>query len=115
MKSMGDRVLNIPLSKFSDKGVFSKELDIALINKEIDFAVHCVKDLMTTLPPGLTMASILERGAVEDCLLLREDLHKKGLTLADLPLGSVIGTSAVRRCSILAQRYPFIKTRNIRG
>jgi len=115
MKAMGDRILDIPLSKFSDKGVFSKELDKALICGEIDFAVHCVKDLTTVLPPGLTMAAILKRGTTEDCILMRSDHHAKGMTLSSLPKGAIVGTSSVRRCSILAQRYPFIKTRNIRG
>merc|ERR1712137_513123 len=62
MKTYGDKVLNKPLSAFSNKGVFTKELDIALLNRNIDIAVHCVKDLPTVLPEGLAMAAILERG-----------------------------------------------------
>jgi hydroxymethylbilane synthase len=102
-----------PLAQFEAKGVFTKELDTALQEKQIDLAVHCVKDLSTTLPEGLVMAAVLARADVEDCVVLHE--KHKGRKLAELPAGSVIGTSALRRTATLSRLYPTLETRNIRG
>lgn len=102
-----------PLAQFEAKGVFTKELDVALLNNEIDLAVHCVKDLPTTLPEGIEMASILIRGDVEDSVIMHE--KHKGKKLVDLPQGSVIGTSALRRMATLGRLYPTLVTQNIRG
>jgi len=102
-----------PLAQFEAKGVFTKELDVALLNREIDLAVHCVKDLPTTLPGGIVMACVLPRGDVEDSVVLHE--KHKGRKLAELPPGSIIGTSALRRAATLAKLYPDLATQNIRG
>jgi len=102
-----------PLAQFEAKGVFTKELDVALVNREIDLAVHCVKDLPTTLPQGLVMASVLARGDVEDSVVMHE--KHRGRRLSELPAGSVIGTSALRRAATLARLYPDLVAQNIRG
>jgi hydroxymethylbilane synthase len=102
-----------PLAQFEAKGVFTKELDVALLNQEIDLAVHCVKDLPTSLPEGLVLASVLVRADVEDSVVMHE--KHKGRKLSDLPAGSVIGTSALRRAATLGRLYPGLVTRNIRG
>src|SRR5688572_5974920 len=83
MKTIGDKILDVSLSAFSSKGVFTKELDTGLFEKQIDVAVHCVKDLPTILPKGLEYVAILARGTTDDALVLHE--KHKGKTLADLP------------------------------
>merc|ERR1719427_628730 len=110
----GDKDQNTPLTKFSDKGIFTKELDIALIQNRIQQAVHCVKDLPTTIPPGLKIGAILERGEREDCVLFHPK-HPKGITLEKLSEGSIVGTSSVRRTGFLARLYPHLIVKNIRG
>lgn len=116
MNTLGDIDQIKPLTDFDSKGVFTKELDIALLNGSIDIAVHCMKDLPTTLPTGLYMGSVLERGDVEDAVVISTGNIAKGYkTLADLPAGSVIGTSALRRTAALASRYPALKCQNVRG
>ena len=69
IKTKGDKILDIALSKIGDKGLFTKELEIKLINEEIDIAVHSLKDLQTEIPRGLRLAAITERHAVEDVLI----------------------------------------------
>jgi hydroxymethylbilane synthase len=111
--STGDKDQNTPLSAFSDKGVFTKELDTALLDGRIDVAVHCMKDLPTVLPAGIAMGPILERGSTEDCVVMHA--KHKGKRLADLPPGSIVGTSALRRIALLARKFPQLVTRDIRG
>lgn len=110
----GDKDQDTPLTKFSDKGIFTKELDRALIQKRISWAVHCVKDLPTIVPPGLKIGAILERGEREDCVLFHPK-WAKGTKLENLPEGSVIGTSSVRRRGFLSRLYPHLVVKDIRG
>jgi len=110
----GDKDQNTPLTKFSDKGIFTKELDRALIQKRIQLAVHCVKDLPTIVPPGLKIGAILERGEREDCVLFHPK-YAKGTKLESLPVGSLIGTSSVRRTGFLSRLYPHLVVKGIRG
>ena len=83
MTSEGDRNQAIALSKFATKGIFTKELDRALLSKEIDIAVHSLKDLPTTLPSGICLAAILKRGRVEDAVILLEKHSSR--SLGELP------------------------------
>ncbi|MES1911484.1 MAG: hypothetical protein MHM6MM_003906 [Cercozoa sp. M6MM] len=120
VSTLGDRVQNVPLSAFSDKGVFTKELDVALLDNTCQIAVHSMKDLPTTLPEKLTLAAVIPRGAVRDCLVIHPTHLKNGVrTLEDLSNavslvnkdGSndnkpVIGTSSVRRRALLQRAYP---------
>ncbi len=86
------------------------------MNNTIQLAVHCMKDLPTTLPQGLYMGAVLERGDLEDVLVLPLS-HKKYQhgSLEDLPDGAVIGTSAMRRSASIAKYYPNLVCKNIRG
>lgn len=116
MKTLGDLSLAQPLSTFSNKGVFTKELDIALLNGTIDCAVHCMKDLPTTLPVGISIAATLERGTLEDAVIIHQkhisnNIHK----LKDLPHGSIAGTSALRRIATLNKYYPHLIMHDVRG
>jgi len=114
MKTKGDLVLDKALSKIGGKSLFTKELEIALDNKTVDFVVHSLKDLPTTLPPGLAVGAVLERDDPRDCVVL----HKKYSDIKRLdllPEGSVIGTSSLRRVAQLSRRFPHLSFENIRG
>ncbi|MBI1319126.1 MAG: hydroxymethylbilane synthase [Candidatus Hydrogenedens sp.] len=110
IKSRGDQVLHVPLSQMGGKGVFTKELENALLDRTIDLAVHSLKDLPTELPRGLCVAAIPEREDPRDALVTRE-----GGSLADLPQGAVIGTSSLRRKALLLSMRPDLQMRDIRG
>lgn len=113
---MGDKDQIKPLSDFASKGVFTKELDVATLNNTIQLAVHCLKDLPTTLPDGLYMGAVLPRGDTEDVLVLPASHPKqRDGSFEDLPAGAVIGTSAMRRTAAVAKYYPHLKCENIRG
>lgn len=110
IKTQGDRILDTALGKISDKGLFTKELEIALLNKEIDLAVHSMKDLPTTLPDGLIIGAITERHDPADVVI-----SKGGIRLLDLPQGAVVGTSSLRRCAQLLNMRPDFIIKDIRG
>lgn len=93
-----------------DKGIFTKELEIALENKEIDIAVHSLKDVPTVLDPSFFIAAVLPRAPIEDVLISRE-----GFTLKTLPAGAKVGTSSVRRIRQLKWLRPDIECVEIRG
>lgn len=89
MITMGDRILNISLPKIGEKSLFTKDLEDALSNGTVDFVVHSLKDLPTTLPPGMAVGAVLERLDARDALVLRSE--HEGKILSTLPEGSVIG------------------------
>lgn len=98
----GDHILDIPLSQIGDKALFTKELDIALLDGRIDLAVHSLKDLPTVLPDGITLAAVSEREDPSDAFVAHP--HYDG-TFADLPGGSTLATSSLRRgAQLLAWR-----------
>ncbi|XP_017771357.1 PREDICTED: porphobilinogen deaminase [Nicrophorus vespilloides] len=113
MSTLGDKVLDIPLPKIGEKSLFTKELETALSNGLVDFVVHSLKDLPTTLPQGMAIGAVLEREDPRDALVLRKDM--KDLDLNTLPEGSVIGTSSLRRAAQLSRKYPQLKIADIRG
>ena len=116
MNTMGDIDQIKPLTSFDSKGVFTKELDVALLASRIDAAVHCMKDLPTTLPPGLVMAAVLERGEMSDALIVADKHIQQGRRdLATLPPNAVIGTSALRRRAMVARHYNHLTVQDIRG
>lgn len=86
---MGDRVLNISLPKIGEKALFTRDLEDALSNGTVDFVVHSLKDLPTSLPPGMAIGAVLEREDPRDALVLNSKFN--GKTLNSLPNGSVIG------------------------
>ncbi|MBI3327470.1 MAG: hydroxymethylbilane synthase [Nitrospinae bacterium] len=109
-KTKGDKILDVPLAKIGDKGLFVKELEDALLSGRIDLAVHSVKDLPSRLPDGLIIGVIPEREDPRDALVARD-----GLTLATLPEKSVIGTSSLRRRAQLLHWRPDLDIVPLRG
>ncbi|BAY17573.1 porphobilinogen deaminase [Anabaenopsis circularis NIES-21] len=113
MSTQGDKILDVALAKIGDKGLFTKELELGMINKEIDFAVHSLKDLPTNLPEGLTLAAITERENPADALVVHE--KHKDKQIETLPAGAVIGTSSLRRLAQLRNRFPHFTFKDVRG
>lgn len=110
MKTQGDKILDVALAKIGDKGLFTKELEVAMLDKDTDLAVHSMKDLPTVLPDGLTIGAICERFDPRDVLVSRN-----GLTLAEMPQGAKIGTSSLRRCAQLLNYRPDFNLVSLRG
>lgn len=106
----GDQILDVTLSKVGGKGLFVKEIEQALYDKEIDFAVHSMKDMPSVLPPGLVMGCTPKRVDERDAFISTG--HVK---FADLPKGAVIGTSSLRRSAQLLLLRPDIEIKWIRG
>ncbi|OQV23780.1 Porphobilinogen deaminase [Hypsibius exemplaris] len=113
INTIGDDVLATALAKIGEKSLFTKELEIALQEGIVDFVVHSLKDLPSTLPPGLTIAAILQRENAQDAVVMRPDLSAKSLN--DLPAESVIGTSSLRRAAQLKRLYPHLRFKDVRG
>ncbi|KAK9890551.1 hypothetical protein WA026_010627 [Henosepilachna vigintioctopunctata] len=113
MNTLGDNVLDIPLPKIGEKSLFTKELETALSIGSVDFVVHSLKDLPTTLPDGMVIGAILTREDPRDALVLSKKYRK--YELSTLPTGSVIGTSSLRRSAQLCRNYPNLIVENIRG
>lgn len=106
----GDRIQDRPLSEAGGKGLFTKEIEEALLKGEIDCAVHSMKDMPTALPAGLTIPCLLPREDVRDAFF-----SLKAKTLDDLPKGSVVGTSSLRRQAIILAKRPDLKVVTFRG
>lgn len=106
----GDRILDVTLSKVGGKGLFVKEIEQALLDGEIDMAVHSMKDMPALLPEGLMIGCIPKRVDVRD-VLISED----GSSLDSLPEGSVVGTSSLRRAAQLKALRPDLVIEPIRG
>lgn len=106
----GDQIVNVQLSKVGGKGLFVKEIEAALYNKEIDFAIHSLKDVPSILPEGLTLGCIPDREDPRDAFI-----SKGHVKLADLKEGSVIGTSSLRRGAQILNQYPHLNIEWIRG
>ena len=113
METHGDKVLNVALSKIGDKGLFTQELEDKIVNGDIDFAVHSLKDLPTRLPEGLMLGCVTEREDPADAVVMHE--NHKDKELATLPEGSVVGTSSLRRLAQLRHHYPHLTFKDIRG
>ncbi len=111
IKTKGDKILDVALSKIGDKGLFTKELELKLLNKSIDIAVHSLKDLPTVLPEGLKLGAVCKRHPVEDVLIAR----KKKITIETLREGAVVATGSLRRKTQLLHLRPDIKTIELRG
>ncbi|KAL2917514.1 porphobilinogen deaminase [Polyrhizophydium stewartii] len=113
MSTTGDRVLDVALSKIGSKSLFTKELEVALAEHTVDLVVHCLKDLPTQLPDGMVIGAVLEREDPHDAVIMGPS--RRGAALADLPPGSVIGTSSVRRAAQLKRRFPRLVFEDVRG
>ncbi|OMO62511.1 Tetrapyrrole biosynthesis, hydroxymethylbilane synthase [Corchorus olitorius] len=111
IKTTGDKILSQPLADIGGKGLFTKEIDEALINGEIDIAVHSMKDVPTYLPEKTILPCNLPREDVRDAFI-----SLTAASLAELPAGSVVGTASLRRKSQILHRYPSLKVEeNFRG
>ncbi|KAK2431307.1 porphobilinogen deaminase, chloroplastic [Trifolium repens] len=111
IKTTGDKILSQPLADIGGKGLFTKEIDEALINGDIDIAVHSMKDVPTYLPEPTILPCNLPREDVRDAFI-----SLSAASLADLPAGSVIGTASLRRKSQILHRYPSLSVEdNFRG
>lgn len=118
IKTTGDKILDVPLARVGGKGLFVKEIEEALLKGEVDLAVHSMKDVPTELPKGLHLAVITKREDPRDALIVRnkDDRKKeKPKNLKDLPKGSIIGTSSLRRSCQLLNLRPDIKIEPLRG
>src|SRR5215813_12525174 len=114
IKTTGD-VKNEPLTLIGGKGVFTKELEEALLDGRIDVAVHSLKDLPTILPPELTIAAICKREYPRDALVLGVEADNGYASLRKLPHRSVVGTSSQRRAAQLKALRPDIEIKDLRG
>lgn len=110
IKTAGDKVLDSPLSKIGDKGLFTREIERELLDKEIDCAVHSLKDLPTELPEGLEIIAFSVREDVRDALIAQD-----GMKLLELPKGSTVATGSLRRRSQLMHLRSDLNLVDIRG
>ncbi len=106
----GDRILHVTLSKIGGKGLFIKEIEEALLKGRIDLAVHSMKDLPAEMPGDLAIAAVTTREDPRDCLISRT-----GEGLDELPSGSVVGTSSLRRQAQILARRPDLEVKPVRG
>ncbi len=111
IKTKGDKILDVALSKIGDKSLFTKELEIQLLNRKIDLAVHSLKDLQTQLPDRLKLSAVSKRHAVEDVLIAR----KKGTTIHTIKENGKVATGSLRRRSQLLHIRPDLTIHELRG
>ena len=107
IKTTGDKITDVPLAKVGTKGLFTKELEDALIERRIDLAVHSLKDMPTDLPEGLMLAAVPAREDARDAIV--------GARLADLEAGARVGTSSLRRAAQLRAVRPDLNVESVRG
>jgi hydroxymethylbilane synthase len=107
IKTTGDKITDVPLAKVGTKGLFTKEIEEALLDGRADLAVHSLKDLPTELPEGLVLAAVPEREDPRDAVV--------GKRLADLPAGAKVGTSSLRRSAQLRKLRPDLAIESVRG
>jgi hydroxymethylbilane synthase len=115
IKTSGDKIQNVSLTEIGGRGVFTKELEVALLENKIDLAVHSLKDLPTILPDNLHLAAVLPREDVRDALILPKDLEIESPSLHNLPENAVVGTSSLRRAAQLKNLRPDLQIKDIRG
>lgn len=110
MVTKGDVILDTPLAKIGGKGLFVKELELALLEDRADLAVHSMKDVPMSFPEGLGLAVICEREDPRDAFV-----SNRYANLDELPAGAVVGTSSLRRQCQLMARYPHLQVKSLRG
>ncbi|OLN82138.1 Porphobilinogen deaminase [Colletotrichum chlorophyti] len=117
MQTLGDKDQITALYNFGGKGLWTNELEAKLVAKELDIIVHSLKDMPTTLPDGCVLGCVTKREDPRDVVVFKAGVADKHgwKTIADLPDGSVIGTSSVRRIAQLKRRYPGLKFADVRG
>src|SRR5438552_11380706 len=107
IKTTGDRITSVPLSSVGGKGLFTKEIEEALLARQVDLAVHSLKDLPTAIPAGLQITAIPEREDPRDAIV--------GRRLAELSEGAKVGTSSLRRSAQLRRMRPDLQVESVRG
>ncbi|MSQ47638.1 MAG: hydroxymethylbilane synthase [Deltaproteobacteria bacterium] len=110
IRTSGDRIQDVSLATLGGKGLFVKEIEEALLAETVDLAVHSVKDLPGDFPNGLTLSAVPEREDARDILITRN-----GETLAELPPGTRVGTSSLRRQALLLHLHPGVRIEMLRG
>ena len=110
MSTRGDQILDRALSRVGGKGLFVKELEVAMAEGRADLAVHSLKDVPMDLPEGFELAAVLAREDPRDAFVSNDYA-----ALAELPAGAVVGTSSLRRQALIAARYPHLVVRPLRG
>lgn len=110
IKTQGDKILDVALSKIGDKGLFTKELEVALLQGEIDLAVHSLKDIPTRLPQGCKIGCVTRRENPQDVII-----SPRGYTLDTLPRGAKVGTSSLRRRAQILSYRNDLKLEDLRG
>lgn len=110
IKTTGDQILDRPLADMGGKGLFTKEIEDALLAREIDVAVHSMKDMQTELPNGLAIGAVLPREDVRDAFI-----SVKFASLSDIPPGGTIGTSSLRRQAQVLNARPDLRVVGFRG
>ncbi|MGH9945097.1 MAG: hydroxymethylbilane synthase, partial [Pyrinomonadaceae bacterium] len=115
IKTSGDVMRDVPLSVIGGQGVFTKELEEALLGERIDIAVHSLKDLPTVLPDGLAITAVTEREDARDALVLPDSQQADGASLHNLPDGATVGTSSLRRQAQLRHLRPDLVIKDLRG
>jgi hydroxymethylbilane synthase len=110
LRTSGDRIQDRPLAEAGGKGLFTKEIEEALLDRRVDLGVHSMKDVPTALSPGLAIAAMLPREDVRDAFL-----SLKAASLADLPAGATVGTSSLRRTAQVLNLRPDLNVVPFRG
>ncbi len=113
IKTTGDKILDAPLAKIGDQGLFTKELELALLDGRIDCAVHSMKDIPTTIPQGLAIIAVLEREDVRDVFISHPE--KKHRRLNEVSPDGILATGSLRRKCQLLNTLPHIQIADIRG
>ncbi len=115
IKTTGDKVQDRPLSEIGGKGLFTKEIEEALIDGDIDLAVHSMKDMPTWLPEELEISCLLEREDARDVLITRSEIEGGGASIASLPRNAVVGSASLRRAAQVKALRPDIVIVPLRG
>ncbi|RAL00922.1 porphobilinogen deaminase [Aspergillus ibericus CBS 121593] len=112
-ETAGDQNTTIALRDFTTKNLWTQELEDLLIAGHVDFIVHSLKDVPTLLPSSCTLGPMMDREDTRDVLVMKKGLPS--MSLADMPAGSIVGTSSIRRTAQIARRYPHLKVMDVRG
>ncbi|MDT7687486.1 MAG: hydroxymethylbilane synthase [Acidobacteriota bacterium] len=115
VKTSGDIMRDVPLSIIGGQGAFTKELEVALLERRINVAVHSLKDLPTIVPAGLSITATPEREDPRDALVLRADTDTRGASIKGLAEGAIVGTSSLRRIAQLKHLRPDLRIKDLRG
>ena len=110
IRTTGDRIADRPLTEAGGKGLFTKEIDEALLDRRIDIGVHSAKDMATRMPDGVLIAGCLPRADVRDAFI-----SPIARTIGDLPVGAVVGTSSLRRRALVLRIRPDLRLVDLRG